>query len=486
MDVRDPREAERWEAVNGDGYLRRREFLQRTAVAAGLAASAGLVLGPETLLAEAARRQRRAPLPTPKDLPIDTFVVLMMENRSFDHFAGWFPGADGEQAGLSYVDDDGNTYQTHTLAPDYQGCGFRDPDHSWAGGRAQLNGGRCDGFLKGVNDTYAIGYYGEQDIPFLASVAQEFTICDRFFCSILASTFPNREYMHAAQSYGQIDNSSPAQAGYPAGFPDSTIFAALAAKGISNRYFYVDQPVAALWGAPGLARSSRVTEYYQRCANGTLPALSFVDPSFANEDGGTSGDQHPHGDIRTGDAYMSDVVHAFIDSPQWKRGALFIVYDEWGGFFDHVPPPSVPDDRSDLDINKNYGQMGFRIPAVIVSPYARRGHVEHMQWGFESILKMIRYRYGLAPLSKRDAYARNIARAFDFASKPRLARPNLPEPANVISPPCGTATSFQSRREPSATLRPWLDRLGFDYKPATYDSMFRQPSTVRRARKARR
>jgi phospholipase C len=465
----------------GDAQLQRREFLQRTAVAAGLAASAGLLLNPETLIAEAAQMQRRAPLPSPRNLPIDTFVVLMMENRSFDHFAGWFPAADGKQAGLSYVDDDGKTYQTHPLAPDYQGCGFNDPDHSWDGGRAQLNGGRCDGFLKGSNDVYAIGYYGEQDVPFLAAAGRAFTFCDRFFCSLLGSTFPNREYMHAATSYGATDNSYPPQVGYPTGFPDTTIFAALAAKGISNRYFYVDEPVSALWGQPGVDRSGWVEDYYQRCASGTLPALSFVDPSFANEDGGTSGDQHPHGDIRTGDAYMSDVVHAFMESPQWKRGALFIVYDEWGGFFDHVPPPRVPDDRNDPDINKDYGQMGFRIPAAIVSPYARRGHVDHSQWGFESILKMIRYRYGLAPLTKRDAYARNIARAFDFGSKPKLELPNLPDPATVISPPCGSSASLQPRREGNESLRPWLDQLGFDYKPATYDSMFRHPSRTRKA-----
>jgi phospholipase C len=178
---------------------------------------------------------------------------------------------------------------------------------------------------------------------------------------------------------------------------------------------------------------------------------------------------------------MSDVVHAFMESPQWKRGALFIVYDEWGGFFEHVVPPRVPDDRNDLDINKDYGQMGFRVPAVLVSPYARRGHVDHTQWGFESILKMIRYRYGLAPLTKRDSYARNIARAFDFGSKPPLGLPSLPDPANVISQPCGSGQSFQPRREGNESLRPWLDQLGFDYRPATYESMFRQPSRMRKA-----
>src|SRR4051794_1684595 len=481
----DPVQAERWEASDPDGYLRRREFLQRTAMAAGLAASAGLTLGPETLIAQAARRQRRFPLPPSRDLPIDTFVVLMMENRSFDHFTGWLPGADGQQAGLNFVDDDGKTYQTHPLAPDFQGCAYNDPDHSWEGGRAQLNGGRCDGFLKGDNDVYAIGYYVEQDNEFLAAAAKSFTTCDRFFCSILASTFPNREYMHAAQSYGAVDNSYPPQVGYETGFPDSTIFAALSAKNVSNKYFFTDEPVAALWGKPGLARSARVDEYYQRCADGTLPSLSFVDPSFGNEGGGTSSDQHPHGDIRTGDAFMSDVVHAFIESKHWKRGALFIVYDEWGGFFDHVAPPSVPDDRGSPDVNKDYGQMGFRIPAVIVSPYARRGHVDHTQWGFESILKMIRYRFGAEPLCRRDAYARNIARAFDW-SKPQLEPPKLPDPANVISPPCGGNVNFQPRREGNESLRPWLAPLGVDYRPGTHHSLFPRPSKVRPARKARR
>src|SRR5213076_2795894 len=166
---------------------------------------------------------------------------------------------------------------------------------------------------------------------------------------------------------------------------------------------------------------------------------------------------------------------AFMESPQWKRGALFIVYDEWGGFFDHVPPPSVPDDRMSADLTKNYGQQGFRIPAVLVSPYARRGYVDHTFWSFESILKMIRYRYGLAPLAKRDAFARNIARAFDWQSKPKFDRPALPQPPHVVSPTCGggfaPGTAASARRD-NRSLRPWLDRLGVDYKPATYDTMF--------------
>src|SRR3954464_11556720 len=144
-DIRDPHYAELLEHEAPDAYHSRREFLQRTALAAGLATTLGTVLPADTLVAEAARGQRRqAALPAPKNLPIDTFVVLMMENRSFDHYLGWLPGADGRQAGLTYVDGAGQAHQTARLAPDFQGCEHPDPDHSWDGGREQVNGGRMD------------------------------------------------------------------------------------------------------------------------------------------------------------------------------------------------------------------------------------------------------------------------------------------------------------------------------------------------------
>jgi phospholipase C len=230
-----------------------------------------------------------------------------------------------------------------------------------------------------------------------------------------------------------------------------------------------------------------VSEYYERCQSGTLPPLSFVDPSFAGEDQGTSGDEHPHGDVRTGQAFMSDVVNAFIESPQWKNGALFIVYDEWGGFFDHVPSPRVPDVRNSRDLNEDYGRMGFRIPAVAVSPFAKRKHVDHGIYGFESILKMIRYRYAVDPLTTRDAYARNIARSFDFESKPRLANPGLPDAPMVASAACQsspTPLGGSLKRAKEHDLKDlvtsgYLDKLGFHYKPATQSTMFRHPHKIK-------
>jgi phospholipase C len=180
---------------------------------------------------------------------------------------------------------------------------------------------------------------------------------------------------------------------------------------------------------------------------------------------------------------MADVAHAFMESPQFERGALFITYDEWGGFFEHVAPPRVPDDRNSSDIDKDFGLMGWRIPTLAISPYVRRGHVSHSTYGFESILKMIEWRFGLQPLTKRDKYAGNIARSLDWRSKPRLDLPDLPRPEHVVSLPCpGDPDSGATRASDHDLMKlvtsGYLDRLGFDYKAADAASTFREPSKV--------
>lgn len=122
---------------------------------------------------------------------IEHIVLVMMENRSFDHFLGWLPRANGRQAGLQYADAAGILHSTHALAPDYQGCGFADPDHSYNGGRVEYNDGKCDGWLRaGDNDVYSIGYYERRDLPFLGRAAVDYTAFDRYFGGILGPTFP--------------------------------------------------------------------------------------------------------------------------------------------------------------------------------------------------------------------------------------------------------------------------------------------------------
>src|SRR6266478_8485113 len=125
----------------------------------------------------------------PGSCGIEHVVVVMMENRSFDHFLGWLPNADGKQAGLTYVDSAGVSHSTHSLSGEYTGCPHPSPDHSYGGGRVEYDNGWMDGFLRaGSNDVYSIGYYGEQDIPFYAALARNYTACDRYFASILGPT----------------------------------------------------------------------------------------------------------------------------------------------------------------------------------------------------------------------------------------------------------------------------------------------------------
>ena len=124
----------------------------------------------------------------------------MMENRSFDHFLGWLPGADGKQAGLSYVDRYGARHVTHHLGITAS-CGFNDPDHSYEGGRVELNGGRCNGWLRaGQNDSLSIGYYDQADLAFLGSAVPDWTTFDRYFSAVMAETYPNRFYLHGGRT----------------------------------------------------------------------------------------------------------------------------------------------------------------------------------------------------------------------------------------------------------------------------------------------
>jgi phospholipase C len=482
---------ERFASEHPEQHMRRRDFLARTAALAGMAGLAS-VLPAEALVHQAAKQQVRRALPDPRNMPLDHIVVLMMENRSFDHYFGWHPDADAKNAGLSYPDKQGNLHQTHPLAPDFQGCAFDDPDHSWDGGRTQYNGGKLDGFDM-TTDEFAIGYYNQQDLPFIPSAADAYTLYDRYFCSLLSETWPNRLYMYSAQSGGVIKNDSPALAAqkFNSGglYTWETIFDRLLAKGLSVKYYGSDLPFVGVWGSRYLGITSTVSDYYADAAAGTLPNVAFVDPPFIDGGGGNglSGDEHPHGDIRIGQAFMSDVTHAFIGSPNYKRGVLFINYDEWGGFFDHVSPRLVPDDRSSPDIEKNFGITGFRIPGVAVSPFSRKGGVSHMTVTHESILKLISYRYGLGYLNMRHRYASNIGHSLDFEN-PDFDLPQLPDPATPATLPCSVqgreASSEQERaaeghRIGDPVVIEYLEAIGYKVEPATPERIFRNPSSVK-------
>ncbi|MDX6582353.1 MAG: phospholipase [Solirubrobacterales bacterium] len=493
-ELADPELVERMEAEGRDELLRRREFLGRTAALAGVAGMAG-VLPAETLVAEAAKRAARKPFPKPRDLPIDTFVVLMMENRSFDHYFGWHPHADGKNAGLSYPNlDHTQTFPTHRLTPDFQGCDFRDPNHGWDGGRFQLNGGKLDGFYSGNaegtgSDEYALGYYLKEDLGFIPHVADAYQLYDRYFCSIMGGTYPNRHYQLSAQNGGQKSNLfPPSDPQGTSGFEWETILDRAQTRGVGVAYYVSDLPFPALYGQRGLNWVRPASQFYTDAATGQLPPICFIDPPFKDGGGGDgiSADEHPHGDVRLGQAFMSDVAHAFIEGPQYKRGALFINYDEWGGFFDHVAPPHMPDDRANrADLENDWSLAGFRIPGVAVSPYTRADKgsgVSHMPCTHESILKLISYRYELGFLTKRHRYASNIGRSFDF-TKRDFEPPKLPDPAAIAAIPCSAGGSARPKPHDLVGLETsgLLERLGYEVPKVTYDSLFRYPDRVRKA-----
>lgn len=438
----------------------RRDFLRRAAVLGGAAAVGGRGLSaladhqPGSTVKGVLDTAYESLLDLPAaESPVDHIVVLMMENRSFDHFLGWLAsdedyletGRTKHDAGF-HVDADPRGYEDpstvgtptrHWATVDeenpYRGCGHPDPGHGWTHGRVQ----RDRGFLAegSRNDAFALGYYTADDVDFYAKLARQFTIFDHYHCSLLGPTFPNREYMHSASSGGLKTNKLPPEVpGHETGFQWDTIWDRLLAAGVSIGYYCVDLPAIGLWGPRLFPFIRHIEHFYADCAAGTLPRVVFVDPGFTT---GFRTDDHPYADIRAGQSFVWNVFKAFHESTHWHSGAFFVNYDEWGGFFDTVPPPVLDDDTLEHyqpeelggehgDENGPYGnqhdfgQAGFRTPALVASPFARPNLVDHTVYDHTSILRFIEWRYLGAPkegpgadlegwwLTARDRHAANI------------------------------------------------------------------------------
>lgn len=407
-------------------YFTRRDFLKlSSAAAAGVGTARWL---PRTVSAA----PRNKELPKPNKSGIEHVVVVMVENRSFDHLLGWLPNAAGRQGGLVFTDRNGVAYPTMPLTPDYQGCGHPDPDHSYDGARIEYNNGACDGWLRaGTNDSYAIGYYTATDLPFLAAAARAWTTCDHYFSSVMAGTFANRIYVHAAQT-DRLSNTLLPISTLP------TIWDRLADHSLTGTYYFSDFPFVALWGQKYLNISRPTAQFFTDCAAGTLPHVSFVEPRFFGEAEGISNDYHPHSDIRKGEAFLNSIYEAVTSSPNWASTVLIVNFDEWGGFFDHIAPPRAAIPQADAALGSD-GLMGFRVPALIISPWSKRGVVESEIYDHTSILKMIEWRWNLRPLTVRDSDANNIAEALDFDA-PSLAAPRFSVPTGPFPQLCFSGT----------------------------------------------
>ena len=303
----------------------------------------------------------------------------------------------------------------------------------------------------------------------------------------MASTYPNRHYQWGAQNGGQKSNEFPFEVpGMETGFTWETIADRAIANDVSFRYYNSDLPFSALYGQRGLQWTRPIEEFYADALAGQLPQIAFVDPPFLNGGGddGLSADEHPHGDIRLGQAFMADITDAFVNSDQYERGAMFINYDEWGGFFDHVSPPFVPDQRRNRrDLDNDWGFTGFRIPGVCISPFTRGGRVSHMPITHESILKLISYKFGFGHLNERHRYASNIGRSMNFR-RPDAEPPELPVPADVVATPCSLQAQGAERANPHDLVElqtsGWLDYLGYEVRTPSLDQIFRYPDTIKK------
>jgi phospholipase C len=252
---------------------------------------------------------------------------------------------------------------------------------------------------------------------------------DRYFASVPGPTFPNREYLLAGSSFGHIRNELPAT-----GLTQASIFNALDAAGITWKDYFSDTPSSFLFQYPRVHAAGHVVpiaNYFADAAAGKLPQVAFVDPMFGGTNN-TESDEHPPANIQVGEQFVAGVTNALFKSPNWSSSAMFLTYDEHGGYFDHVSPPSAiePDSIAPLlgpgDVNAEFDRYGVRVPAVVVSPFSRAHFVSHRVNDHTSILRFIEKRFGLPALSRRDAAANPMLEFFDFSRPSFKVAPALP------------------------------------------------------------
>jgi phospholipase C len=344
--------------------------------------------------------------PTPGS--IDTVIVVMMENRSFDHVFGALSlvegkAVDGLTAGITNPDLDGNPIPIAKAETD---C-VPDPPHGWNSSHNQYHSGANDGFVKEYQQSEPAAFPGEvmsyqtrETMPVSYALADGSALCERWFASVMGPTWPNRFYGHAGTSAGHQGNELPAEGGFYT-FP--TIWSKLDEAGVPWRYYYTDLPFLALFQDHVRPETTSLLEqFFFDAANGDLPPVSWVDPGFSFND------DHPPHPVGRGQEFLAALYKALAASPHWENCLLIITYDEHGGFFDHVAPPTTDDD----DIADGFDQMGFRIPVVVTGPYVNP-QVNSTIFDNTSWIKYICDTYGIAPWTRRIAAANSIATLFD-------------------------------------------------------------------------
>jgi phospholipase C len=393
---------------------------------------------------------------------IEHIVVLMMENHSYDDHFGMLKRGDGFKLGTDGLPIDANLYTDGNLLKAFHmpsTCQLHgSPSQSWDPSHTAYDNGLNDGFVLGSGPV-AMGYWDSTDIPYYYGLAQTFPVADRWFSSVLAQTYPNRRFMMAGTAAGIVSTTTAALLAPPP--PNGTIFDRLAAHKISWKNYYSSLPSVAI--IPAVLKkypkhTAKATQFITDAAAGKLPSFSIVDPDFGHQS-----EEDPQ-DIRQGERFAAAVINAAMHGKAWSKTLLIFTYDEHGGYYDHVAPPAaikpddIPPEIVPSDLPGGYDRYGFRVPAVIVSPYARRNYISHVVHDHTSILKLVETKWNLPAMTFRDANASNLLDSLDFKSKPAFLKPpKLPAsalPASVLIDKTAATTDHCTEGNPGATIPP--------------------------------
>ena len=338
---------------------------------------------------------------------IEHIVVVMMENRSYDHLLGARAleglGGDGLTPTMTNAGRDGTLYAPYEATLGNM-C-VPDPPHGWDAAHASFAGGANSGFVAAHQASHGddsfkhpMEYLTRAHVPVSWALADEYTTCDRYFCSVMGPTWPNRFYWHSGSSNGIKSNDLPM-----GGFTWPSIHHRLDDKGVPWRYYYVTIPVLAI--VDTLDKTGRlflVEQFMRDCAKGDLAPVSYLDPGF------NLNDDHPPIHPIHGQAFLASIYTALASSRLWNKTLLVITYDENGGFFDHVPPPTTVDPFA----AQGFDQMGFRVPTMVIGPHVKSG-VSSTVRDHCSVLAHLERQFGLEPLNARTMAANDLSDCID-------------------------------------------------------------------------
>jgi phospholipase C len=387
---------------------------------------------------------------------INHVIWIIQENRTLDNYFGTYPGADGIPPQTCIPRLPGSS---ECVKPFHMPAGqpALDLPHDWDVLHAAYNNGKMDGFVWAEGTTLTLGYYDERDIPNYWNYARHFTLCDRFFSSQMGYSLPNHVYTVAAQSGGLIVNVNNLKEledvmDDPDGFSFASLAKLMSKTNVPWKYYVESQPMPegvrtnedemglrvrfpnpkqfSLWNPlPGfkairedpaeMAHLVDLKEYFNDLQKGTLPAVSWIIPDYQDS-------EHPVALPADGMWYVTKLVNALMESPYWKDSVIFLTWDDYGGFYDHVAPPEVD----------AYG-LGPRVPMLVISPFAKPGYVCHYTYEFCSVLKFVEERWKLHHLTARDHWANDMRECFEFDQEPTAPfmipiPPNLPPSQQIM------------------------------------------------------